>query len=385
MAFIIRIEKSKSISTALRGAMAWRELKAAAATNPNIAMHKKNQPHHRPIRLGFVALSDCAPLVMAAELGLFAEHGLDVELHREVGWATVRDKIIYGELDAAQAPAGLVVAASCGLGSVQTECLTGLVLNLHGDAITLSQELWKKGVRDGATLRREITASGERLVFGVVHAYSAHSFLLRNWLRAHRIDPERDVRIVVVPPAQVHANLKAGHLDGYCVGEPWNSLAVLSKTGWCVAVSEELAPRHPEKVLMVRRDFAERSEREHLALIAALTEACAFCARPENRERLMETLAQPQYVGVPIHALRMSMAGTFDYGNGRIEKQSSFHIFSGEGVNEPSSDKAQWVVRNLLTSGLVPDPSLVPIERAAEWFRADIFQQAQPLITTKNS
>ena len=348
-------------------------------------MRKKNQPHHRPLQLGFVALSDCAPLVMAAELGLFAEHGLEVELHREVGWATVRDKIIYGELDAAHAPAGLVVAASCGLGSVQTECLTGLVLNLHGDAITLSQSLWKKGVRDGKTLRREITESGERYVFGVVHAYSAHSFLLRNWLRAHRIDPERDVRIVVVPPAQVHANLKAGHLDGYCVGEPWNSLAVLSKTGWCVAVSEELAPRHPEKVLMVRRDFAERAEREHLALIAALTEACAFCARPENRERLMETLAQPQYVGVPIQALRMSMAGTFDYGNGRIEKQSSFHIFSGPGVNEPSPDKAQWVVRNLLASGLVPDPSLVPIERAAEWFRADIFQQAQPLITTKNS
>ena len=347
-------------------------------------MHKKNQPHHRPIRLGFVALSDCAPLGMAAELGLFAEHGLEVELHREVGWATVRDKIIYGELEAAHAPAGLVVAASCGLGSVQTECLTGLVLNLHGNAITLAQSLWQRGVRDGGTLRREITESGARFVFGVVHAYSAHSFLLRNWLRAHRIDPQRDVRIVTVPPAQVHVNLKAGHLDGYCVGEPWNSLAVLSKTGWCVATSEDLAPQHPEKVLMVRRDFAERSEREHLALIAALVEACEFCARPENRERLMETLAQPQYVGVPIHALRMSMAGTFDYGNGRVEKQPAFHVFAGEGVNEPSLEKAEWVVRNLLASGLVNDPSLVPIERASEWFRPDIFRQATSLLTTNH-
>lgn len=364
--------------------MAWRELKAAATTNPNIAMRNKNQPHHRPLRLGFVVLSDCAPLVMAAELGLFAEHGLEVELHREVGWATVRDKIIYGELDAAHAPAGLVVAASCGLGSVQTECLTGLVLNLHGNAITLSQSLWLRGVRDGRTLRREITESGARYTFGVVHAYSAHSFLLRNWLRAHRIEPQRDVQIVVVPPAQVHVNLKAGHLDGYCVGEPWNSLAVLAKTGWCVATSEELAPLHPEKVLMVRGDFAERSEREHLALIAALVEACEFCARPENRERLMETLAQPQYVGVPIHALRMSMAGTFDYGNGRVEKQPGFHVFAGEGVNEPSPEKAEWVVRNLLASGLVADPSLVPIERAAEWFRPDIFHQATSRLTTNH-
>ena len=346
-------------------------------------MPKKNQPPRRAIRLGFVALSDCAPIVMAAELGLFAKHGIDVELHREVGWATVRDKIIYGELDAAHAPAGLVVAASCGLGSVRTECLTGLVLNLHGNAITLSQTLWQRGVRDGGTLRQAIPDSGGRLTFGVVHAYSAHSFLLRNWLRAHRILPERDVRIVIVPPAQVHANLKAGHLDGYCVGEPWNSLAVLTRSGWCVATSEDLAPRHPEKVLMVRRDFAERSEREHLALIAALVEACAFCAQPENRERLMETLAQPAYVSVPIQALRMSMAGTFDYGNGRIEKQSSFHVFAGEGVNEPSAEKARWVVENLLASGLVQDPSLVPAERAADWFRSDIFQQAISHLATK--
>ena len=346
-------------------------------------MPKKNQPPRRAIRLGFVALSDCAPIVMAAELGLFAKHGIDVELHREVGWATVRDKIIYGELDAAHAPAGLVAAANCGLGSVRTECLTGLVLNLHGNAITLSQTLWQRGVRDGGTLRQAIADSGARLTFGVVHAYSAHSFLLRNWLRAHRILPERDVRIVIVPPAQMHGNLKAGHLDGYCVGEPWNSLAVLTRSGWCVATSEDLAPRHPEKVLMVRRDFAERSEREHLALIAALVEACAFCAQPENRERLMETLAQPAYVSVPIQALRMSMAGTFDYGNGRIEKQSSFHVFAGEGVNEPSAEKARWVVENLLASGLVQDPSLVPAERAADWFRADIFLQATSHLATK--
>jgi ABC-type nitrate/sulfonate/bicarbonate transport system substrate-binding protein len=346
----------------------------------------KNIPsRHRPLQLGFVALSDCAPMVMAAELRLFARYGIEVELHREVGWATIRDKVIYGELDAAHAPAGLVVAASCGLGAVQAECLTGLVMSLNGNAITLSSELWDCGVRDGRTLRNEVAQRERLYTFGVVHPYSAHSFLLRNWLRAHGIHPERDVQIVVVPPAQVHANLRAGHLDGYCVGEPWNSMAVLTKLGWCVATSEELAPRHPEKVLMVRRDFAERSEREHLALIAALTEACAFCQRPENRERLMETLAQPEYVGVPIQALRMGMAGRFDYGHGRVEKQSSFHVFSGEEVNVPSPDKAQWVIRNLLASGLVKDPSVVPTERASEWFRADIFQKASLLLNTENS
>jgi len=363
--------------------MARRTLIARGNKSFHEKMAKNIPARPRPIRLGFVALSDSAPIIMAKELGLYAKYGLAVELHREVGWATIRDKVIYGELDAAHAPAGLVVAASCGLGSVQVECLTGLVLNLNGNAITLSQNLWKKGVRDGATLRREITHGDEHLTFGVVHAYSSHSLLLRQWLRTYRIEPDRDVRIVVVPPAQVHANLKAGHLDGYCVGEPWNSLAVLSKTGWCVATSEEISPRHPEKVLMVRSDLGKRSEREHLLFIAALLESCEFCARPENRERLMETLAEPEYVGVPIQALRMGMAGTFDYGNGRVEKHSSFHLFAGEGVNSPTPDKAAWVVRNLVTSGVVKDPSLIPIEKATDWFRADLFHQAAQLIGTR--
>jgi ABC-type nitrate/sulfonate/bicarbonate transport system substrate-binding protein len=317
---------------------------------------------------------------MAEELGLFAKQGIQVELHREVGWATIRDKIIYGELDAAHAPAGLVVAASCGLGSIRSECLTGLVISLNGNGITLSEDLWKQGVRDGKTLQREVTQGKRQRVFGIVHSYSAHSFLLRNWLRAHAIVPDRDVRLVVVPPAQVHANLKAGHLDGYCVGEPWNSLAVLSGAGWCVATSEEIAPGHPEKVLMVRRDFAERSEREHLALIAALTESCRFCARPENRERVIEVIAQSQFVGAPIEALRMGMGGSFNYGHGRVEKHPAFHVFSGDGVNEPCPEKSDWVIRNLLKSGLVSDPSLVPAEKASEWFRADIFRKAIRLI-----
>src|SRR5258707_8864961 len=115
--------------------------KCAAVELLHHRMPKNIQPRHRPLQLGFVALSDCAPMVMAAELMLFARHGIEVELHREVGWATIRDKVIYGELDAAHAPAGLVVAASCGLGSVQAECLTGLVMSLNGNAITLSSEL----------------------------------------------------------------------------------------------------------------------------------------------------------------------------------------------------------------------------------------------------
>jgi ABC-type nitrate/sulfonate/bicarbonate transport system substrate-binding protein len=169
------------------------------------------------------------------------------------------------------------VAATLGLNSVACDCLTALVLNLNGNAITLSADLWNRGVRDAATLQAEIARTrGEKtFTFGVVYSFSSHNYLLRNWLAAAGIQPDRDVRIVVVPPAQMVPNLKAGHLDGFCVGEPWNSVAVRAGEGCVVAVSAELDPLHPEKVLMVRRDFAERHAPEHLALIAALLEARA--------------------------------------------------------------------------------------------------------------
>jgi len=339
-------------------------------------MPKKTYLASQPLHLGFVALADSAPLIMARELGLFARHGLNVVLHREVGWATIRDKILYGELDAAQAPAGLVVAASCGLGTVQVPCLTGLILNLRGNAITLSQTLWKRGVRDGATLRQEIFHSrGEPLTFGVVHPFSSHNILLRQWLRSHGIDPAREVRIVVVPPRQMHGNLKAGHLDGYCVGEPWTSMAVLSKTGWCAAISADLAPDHPEKVLMVTKAFAERSEKKHLALIAALAEACRFCDRLENRERILETLALPRNVGAPIQALRMSLGSAFDFGNGRVEKVPNFHVFAEGNANEPTLARARWVIDGLEVCGLA-SPEMVPDESIPSWFRTDLYHRA---------
>ncbi|SRR5581483_3390931 len=344
-------------------------------------MRRKKQSGS-PLRLGFVPLADCAPIAMARELGLFAKYGIEVELKREVGWATIRDKIIYGELEAAHAPAGMVVAATLGLGSIQTECLTGLVINLHGNAITLSQKLWSAGVHDGKSLREEIELQRgkKRFVFGAAFTSSSHNFLLRLWLRAHGILADRDVQIVVVPPPQMCANLKGGHLDGYCVGEPWNSLAVMSKIGWVAATSAELSPSHVEKILMVRRTFAEEREIEHLALIAALVEACRFCDQPQNRDRIIETLAQPEYVGAPVQALRMSMKGTFDFGNGRNEKCADFHVFSRYGANEPTAEKASWVVQSLRDSGVLLDPTAIAPGGLPQMFRTDIFHKATQLI-----
>ncbi len=334
------------------------------------------------LRVGFVPLTDCAPLVMAHELGLFRKYGLRVILSRELGWATIRDKVIHNELDAAHAIASMPVAATLGLGSIRCDCVTGLVLNLHGNAITLSTELWRRGIRDGAALREEIrrTRGKKVFTFGAVYPFSSHHYLLRNWLASSGINPDQDVRIVIVPPPQMVANLKAGNLDGFCVGEPWNSVAVQARIGWCIAVSAELEPNHPEKVLMVRREFAEKRTAEHVALVAAVMDACAFCNTPENHERIIATLSHPQYVGVSADALRPCFSGKFDFGLGRgICAIPDFNIFYGHNANEPSGEKVAWVLQHMRDSGLCKETSALNFALGHRVFRSDIFLQAVKL------
>jgi ABC-type nitrate/sulfonate/bicarbonate transport system substrate-binding protein len=333
---------------------------------------------HGELRLGFVPLTDCAPLVMAHELGLFRNYGLRVRLNRELGWASIRDKIIYGELEAAHALAAMPLAVTLGLGSVACDCLTALALSLHGNAITLSHDMWNRGVRDANTLREEIVRSHREkiLTFGAVFTFSSHRQLLRRWLASAGINLDRDVRIVIVPPAQMVANLQSGNLDGFCAGEPWNTVAVQANAGWCAAVSAELDPGHPEKVLMVRQEFAEKREEEHLALLAALLEACEYCATPENHEEVIATLARPEYVDTPAGVLRRGTIGPFDFGRGNVRAVRDFCVFHGHDANEPFTDKAARVFELVRDSGLCPDPSALTFALGRRVYRQDIYQKA---------
>jgi len=335
----------------------------------------------RKLRVGFVPLTDCAPLVMAEELGLFHKFGLNVGLNRELGWATIRDKIIHRELDAAHALAAMPIAATLGLGSIACECLTALVLNLNGNAITLSNELWQRGVRDGKTLGEAIarTRRERDYTFGVVFPFSSHRHLLRRWFALHEINADRDVRIVVLPPPLMVSNLKAGHLDGFCAGEPWNSVAVQAGAGWIAATSSEMDSLHPEKVLMVRNDFAAQRSEEHVALVAALIEACEFCGKPANHEQIVETLARPEYVGTAKSALRHGITGEMDFGHGKSRLIRDFCVFHCDQANEPSDDKAAWALELVRLSGLCPDPSALNFALARKIFRADIYGQAVAL------
>jgi ABC-type nitrate/sulfonate/bicarbonate transport system substrate-binding protein len=339
--------------------------KSTAAPNP-------------PLRIGFIALNDAAPIIVAHEQGFFRKHGLRVTLSREVGWATMRDKIIYRELDAAHALAPMVIATTLGLNCMPCDCLTALVLNTHGNCITLSEGLWIRGVRDAVTMKSEIIKNRHErtYVFGVVFPHSSHRMLLCEWLEAGGINPEKDVRIVVVPPAQLFRNLSAGTIDGYCVGDPWCSLAVREQIGWCAAISRDLAPGHAEKVLMVRHDFAEQRSDEHLAMVAAIAEAAKLCDDPAFRPELVELLARREYINVPARVINASLVGPFDLGHGRTVSAEHFFHFHQDNSNAPTLAKAGWLIDRFIKHGLAPAGTVMPADLALRTFRPDIYQRA---------
>lgn len=329
-----------------------------------------------PLRLGFVPLTDSAPLIVAQEFGLFARRGFRVKLTRELGWASVRDKLVHGELDAAHAPCGLPFALTLGLGCVPTECFTSLVLNLHGNAITLSQTLREEGVTDANSLARFIRRqrSIRTLVFGVVSLHSTHAWLLQTWLARAGIDPEREVRLVVVPPPQMSANLRSGNLDGFCAGEPWNTVAIHRGDGWCAAMSCDLAPGHPEKVLALRGDVFRAQPERMLDLTAALLEAALACSVPENQDAIVRLLARREYLGLPVDQIRPAWTGELPLGTGGRGPRPDFLVFHRDDSNDPSADKAGWVAQHLLNP--VVRAQLPPVQ-LGRVFRSDLFAQAR--------
>ena len=307
----------------------------------------------QPVRIGFVPLADCAPLLVAEEMVMFRRHGVMVRLSCEVGWATVREKLLYHQLDAAHAIAGLALSMRMGISAPPMPVVAPFVFNLHGNAITLSRDLWNRGVRDARTLHKLLrSSSGRMLTLGVVSRFSSHAFLMRQWLATGGIIDGDRVRIVVLPPTQMASNLAAGVIDGFCAGEPWNSVAVHSGAGWIVATSEQLAPNHPEKVLLMSERFVEEHQVQAAAIVAALHEACAFCDLPENRPEVVRILLRSGCFPECHQALHKSLIGPLDLGTGESADVRSFHIFHRRDANMPLKERGRWLVQEFLRQGL---------------------------------
>ncbi|ADE53364.1 CmpA/NrtA family ABC transporter substrate-binding protein [Coraliomargarita akajimensis] len=327
------------------------------------------------VRLGYVRLLDAAPLIVADSLGMFRDTGLDVELSREVGWATIRDKLAFGELDVVQALSPLPFVMRLGLGVAPTEVIAGMVLNTNGNAITLSNQLREEGVDDGESLRRYIKRGyrPRKLALGVVSLYSSHHFILCRWLEQYGIDPKEDVIITVLPPEQMVRNIAAQNIDGFCVGEPWNSLAVEEGLGWCAATSVEVANGYPEKVLATTERFYAYRPDEYTRMIEVLQAACAFCGDKENQTELLRILSKSEYLNCPPKTLANALSGQFPMGFGRVA-EGPFIRFCCEKLNQPDAERAGHVFDDLcryLGSERTSGASRDILTKA---YRSDIFE-----------
>ena len=332
------------------------------------------------LNLGFIPLNDSAPFLVALEKGLFQAEGLDqVTLSRESSWKSITEGIISGRLDAAPMVTGMPLAISLGIGGPAIPIVTPMVLSRNGNAITLHEKILGAGVKTLADYKQYVDDTPKNQL-GMVHPASMHNLILRYWLASGGIDPDEDVDLLRLPPAQMASNLKAGNIDGYCVGDPWNSWAVHYNLGGTIATDLDLWPDHPEKMLGLREDWVSAYPETTKALIRALVKACQYCDDYANREEIVEILCRYEYVGSEVSFTRPGFLDPYQFGTGRSPQNlTSFNRFFHENSNYPNPTEGLWILTQLARWSMIPFPSNYP-EILDQVYRPDLLKEAiEPL------
>jgi nitrate/nitrite transport system substrate-binding protein len=342
-------------------------------------------PEKEQIKLGFIKLTDMAPLAIAYEKGFFEDEGLYVTLEPQANWKVILDRVITGELDGAHMLAGQPLGASIGIGT-KADVVTGFSMDLNGNAITVSNEVWalmKPAVPNGADgkpvhpIKAEalkpaldkFKAAGKPFKMAMVFPVSTHNYELRYWLAAGGINPgfysasdvtgqtRADVLISVTPPPQMPATLEAGTIHGYSVGEPWNQQAIFKGVGVPVITDYEIWKNNPEKVFGVTKGWADKNPRTHVAVIKALIRAAMWLDEKNgaNRKEAAQILSRPEYVGADYRVIANSMTGTFEYGRGDKRALPDFNVFFRYHANYPFYSDAIWYLTQMRRWGQIPE------------------------------
>ncbi|MHB1241049.1 MAG: CmpA/NrtA family ABC transporter substrate-binding protein, partial [Gammaproteobacteria bacterium] len=343
------------------------------------------------LTFGIIPLTDCAPIVIAAEKGYFKKFGLDVTVSQEASWANIRDKVSLGVLDGAHMLGPMPIAATLGVGALRKPTITGYMMDLNGNGITVSNALYERMLEadpesmherpvSARALKKVIDADRKKgrpaMTFAQVFPVSTHNYQLRYWMAAAGIDPDNDVRLIVIPPPQMVANLRAGNIVGYCVGEPWNERAVKAGLGRALITSYELWNNNPEKVFGVNLEWAEKNPNTHKAAIMAMLEAARWMDRPENRMEVVEIISRRSYVHAPVDVVKMSMTGTFQYAQDEKPRPlPDFNVFYRYAATFPWHSHAQWFISQMIRWGQITQP--VDIRKLSqEVYRLDLYREA---------
>ncbi|RWC49876.1 MAG: nitrate transporter [Mesorhizobium sp.] len=342
------------------------------------------------ITAGFMPLFDSAVLVAASELGFAAREGIDLTLHRETSWANIRDRIAIGHFHLAHMLGPMPLACNLGLTPLASETIVPFSLGLGGNCVTISNAVWtgivahgaeadldpaRAGAALGALIRERAAADLDPLRFAVVHPHSGHNYELRYWLAACGIDPERQIEIVIVPPPFMADALAAGRIDGYCVGEPWNSASVAAGTGHIVTVKAQIWRNSPEKVIGVRKAWADENPEALAALLRALHHSARWCQDPANHGELAAVMAQPGFLGLPPAVQMPILTGHLQLGGGAERTIDDFFLPFDKAANFPWKSHALWFYTQMVRWGHVAH-TLENLAIARDCYRPDLYRSA---------
>ena len=368
------------------------------------------------LKLGFIKLTDCAPLVVAKEKGFFSDEGLQVDVVAQTSWKILLDNVISGELDGAHMLSGQPIAATIGFGT-KAPIVTAYTLDLNGNGITVSNDVWAAMQENDPKLdtpqpEHPITAdalkpvvqekldAGEKLPLGMVFPVSTHNYEIRYWLAGADIHPgfytsadnsgktEGDVDLSVTPPPQMPGTLENGSNSGYCVGEPWNQKAIATGIGVPVTTNYDIWKNNPEKVFGVTKEWADSNPKTHVALIKALIRAGQWLDQTDesgklvNREEACRLLSDPKYVGADYELIARSMTGTFTFQKTDVREMPDFNVFAKYYASYPWYSDGVWFLTQMRRWGqiLEPKPASWYDEIAREVYRPDVYREAAELL-----
>ncbi|MDX1971774.1 MAG: CmpA/NrtA family ABC transporter substrate-binding protein [Candidatus Sumerlaeia bacterium] len=354
--------------------------------------------------IGYVPVNDCAPFAVAYVKGFFKKYGLRVRLSREASWATSRDGVIFGRLDASPVVSGAVVNARMGAeGAIRAPLCAGMTIHRHGNAITMNKEMWESGIRPlyeyagnieraGGDLRRHVLAlPKDKRVFAVVLSSAIYEYLIRGLFSLAGLRPNEDYRLMIIPPPQMVTNMRIGAIQAYMVAEPWNTRAVSGNegVGFTFAHGSEIWRGHPDRLLGVMESFIENHPKTYRSLLKAMIEACKWCDAAENREELSQILSARAFTGARTEFIRPALVGDYNYGGfdqiqrRRLLPDSTIFFSMPEDIKGDPNDhstflwqsQAIWLMTQSKRWGQIADfPKDVEAKAAISW-RTELYRE----------